>query len=84
MWIRDISREKTSDLAAHAGKEPQYIKSNLKNIVPSREGVPVGKDFEKWIEEYSGNTETLIIGGGLVGTAIAFSLAEKGIESTLV
>jgi len=83
-WIRDISREKASDLAAHAGKEPQYVESNLKNVVPSRDGAPVGKDFEKWIEEHSSTTETLIVGGGLAGTATAFSLAEKGIRSILI
>mmetsp|Transcript_32666 Transcript_32666/g.68696 ORF Transcript_32666/g.68696 Transcript_32666/m.68696 type:complete len:816 (+) Transcript_32666:514-2961(+) len=83
-WIRDISSEKASDLAAHANQEPLDVSSNLKNVVPSREGVPVGKDFEKWIEDNSSNTETLIVGGGLAGTATAFSLAEKGVRSTLV
>jgi len=83
-WIRDISREKASDLAGHANQEPHYVEPNLKNVVPSREGAPVGKDFEKWIEDNSSHTETLIVGGGLAGTATAFSLAEKGIRSTLV
>ena len=32
----------------------------------------------------SSSTETLIIGGGLAGTATAFALAEKGIKSTLL
>jgi len=45
---------------------------------------PVGKDFTSWIEERSSSTETLIIGGGLAGTATAFSLSEKGIKSCLV
>lgn len=83
-WIRDISREKASDLAAHANQEPLDVSSNLKNVVPSRDGVPVGEDFEKWIEDNSSTTQTLIVGGGLAGTATAFSLAEKGISSTLM
>ena len=83
-WIRDISRGKASDLAAHAGQEPRRVDSNLKNGVPSREGAPVGEDFERWIEENSGTTETLIVGGGLAGTAAAFSLAGRGVRSTLV
>ncbi|KAL3787355.1 hypothetical protein HJC23_004380 [Cyclotella cryptica] len=83
-WIRDISRVKASDLAAHAGQEPQHVTSNLSNVVPEREGEPVGKDFETWIEDNLSSTETLIIGGGLAGTATAFSLAEKGVNSTLV
>ena len=75
---------KASDLASHAGQEPLKVTSNLKLVVPAREGAPVGKDFERWIEENSSNTETLIIGGGLAGTATAFSLSEKGIKSTLL
>lgn len=83
-WIRDISREKASDLAAYANQEPEYVDSNLNKVVPSRDGTPVGHSFEDWIEENSSRTETLIVGGGLAGTATAFSLAEKGIKSTLV
>lgn len=83
-WIRDISREKASSLAGHADQEPTFVQSNLKNVVPSRDGVPVGKDFEKWIEDKSKKTDTLIVGGGLAGSATAFALAEKGINSTLV
>jgi len=83
-WIRDISRVKASDLASHAGQEPLEVTSNLQQVVPNREGAPIGKDFERWIEENSSNTETLIIGGGLAGTATAFSLSEKGIKSSLL
>ena len=83
-WIRDISATKAADLASHAGKEPQHVSSNLTNVIPKRDGEPVGQDFETWIEQNSSNTQTLIIGGGLAGTATAFSLAEKGIKSTLV
>lgn len=82
-WIRDISSEKASDLAAHAGHEPRDVQHNIKNVVPEREGAPVGKDFEKWIEDNSSNTGTLIVGGGVAGTATAYSLAERGIHSTL-
>jgi sarcosine oxidase len=52
--------------------------------VPSRDGTPVGEEFEKWIEDNSINTETLIIGGGLGGTSTAFSLAEKGIRTVII
>jgi glycine/D-amino acid oxidase-like deaminating enzyme/glutamate dehydrogenase/leucine dehydrogenase len=83
-WIRDISLDKAAALAAHAGQEPQHITSNLSNVVPSRDGNPIGRKFESWIEDNSSRTQTLIIGGGVAGTATAFSLAEKGIESTLV
>lgn len=40
--------------------------------------------YSQRIEDHSSSTDTLIIGGGLAGTATAFSLAEKGIKSTLV
>lgn len=53
-------------------------------MVPSRDGTPVGEEFEKWIEDNVIHTETLIIGGGMGGTATAFSLAEKGIRSVIV
>jgi NADPH-dependent 2,4-dienoyl-CoA reductase/sulfur reductase-like enzyme len=76
--------DKAADLARHAGKDPQHVSSNLSNVIPERDGEPVGNDFETWIKENSSRTETLIIGGGLAGTATAFSLAEKGIQSTLV
>ena len=83
-WIRDISRQKAATLASHADQEPQQVTPNLHNVVPDRDGSPVGKDFLSWIEEHSSSTETLIIGGGLAGTATAFSLSEKGIKSCLV
>jgi len=83
-WIRDISRDKASKLALHANKNPSNIDSNLNEVVPSRDGDPVGKEFPQWIEENSMTTETLIIGGGVAGTATAFSLAQKGIDSILV
>ena len=83
-WIRDISRQKASDLAGHANKEPWQVNSNLGNVIPSRDGEPIGKDFEQWIEDNSSTTQTLIIGGGVAGTATAFALAEKGIQSTLL
>ena len=82
-WIRNISAKKASSLASHANQEPEQVRSSLPNVVPSRDGSPVGEDFEKWIEDNSSSTQTLIIGGGLAGTATAFSLAEKGIKSTL-
>lgn len=83
-WIGDISATKASNLAAHANQEPQDVDDNLQNVVPHRDGTPVGEDFSKWIEDHSSSTETLIIGGGLAGTATAFSLSQKGIKSTLV
>lgn len=42
---------KAFDLTSHAGQEPLEVHSNLQNVVPSREGTPVGRDFEKWIED---------------------------------
>lgn len=83
-WIRDISRAKASDLASHANQEPQEVESNLKNVVPPRDGTPVGEDFQRWVEDHSSSTQTLIVGGGLAGTATAFSLSEKGIRSIIV
>ena len=83
-WIRDISRSKASQLATYAHKNPGHIDDNLKNVVPTRNGEPVGKEFPEWIKEHTKRTETLIIGGGVAGTSAAFSLGEKGVESILV
>jgi glycine/D-amino acid oxidase-like deaminating enzyme len=83
-WIRDISRSKASKLALHSDKIPSNVDANIDKVVPKRNGSPVGKEFPEWIKENSKETETLIIGGGLAGTATAFSLGEKGVRSVLV
>lgn len=83
-WIRDISREKASSLALHSEKNPKNVDSNLKNVVPTRNGDPVGKEFPSWIKENSQATDTLIVGGGVAGTATAFALGQKGQSSILV
>jgi len=83
-WIRDISRIKSSRLAFHSDREPINVESNLSNVVPTRDGDPVGKDFPEWIKENSKKTETLIIGGGLAGTATAFALGQRGNDSILI
>lgn len=83
-WIRDISREKADDLVLHAEKNPSFVDPRLHKVVPEREGDAVGSTFPEWIKENSSETNTLIIGGGMAGTATAFSMAEKGKKSILV
>lgn len=83
-WIRDISKIKASKLIVESSKEPIKVDNNLLNVVPTRIGDPVGKEFPEWIKENSQVTDTLIIGGGVAGTATAFSLSEKGTQSILV
>lgn len=83
-WIRDISRVKASTLALHSEKNPTFVDSNISKVVPERNGDPIGKEFPQWIKENSKETKTLIIGGGLAGTATAFSLGQKGIDSILI
>jgi len=50
-WIRDISADKATNLILHAKKDANYIDENIINVVPSRDGKPVGADFPKWIEK---------------------------------
>jgi glycine/D-amino acid oxidase-like deaminating enzyme len=83
-WIRDQSREKASDLVLKAGSASTNVNSVLKDVIPTRSGDPVGKDFPEWIEENTIHTDTLIIGGGLAGTASAFSLSQRGVKTVLV
>ena len=83
-WIREQSRAKASDLVMKAGKDSTKVNSVLEDVVPTRSGDPVGKDFPEWIKENTINTDTLIVGGGLAGTATAFSLGQRGIKTVLV
>lgn len=83
-WIRDISRKKASKLSFSSGKNPSNVDANLSSVVPTRKGDPVGKEFSEWIENNSKETGTLIIGGGLAGSASAFALGQKGLDSILV
>jgi len=83
-WIRDISRKKASALAVGADLKASSINTVLSNVIPGRAGEPVGKEFPEWIKERQQTTETLIIGGGLAGTATAFALGQKKMKSILV
>jgi hypothetical protein len=83
-WIRDISRSKASKLALYSDKDPNNVDSKLSHVVPTRSGDPVGKEFPAWIKENTQETDTLIVGGGVAGTATAFALGQKGQHSILV
>jgi len=83
-WIRTISRKKATALAVGADLKASNINDVLNNVIPGRTGEPVGKDFPEWIIENKKTTDTLIIGGGLAGTATAFALGEKKMKSILV
>lgn len=83
-WIRDISRLKSSKLVLHSNKDPVGLDSNLKKVIPTRDGDPIGKSFPDWIEENSKHTDTLIVGGGLAGSATAFALGQQGLECVVV
>lgn len=83
-WIRDQSKAKASDLVNKAGKTSTNINTVLSDVIPTRSGDPVGKDFPEWIEENTLYTDTLIVGGGVAGTASAFSLGQRGVNTVLV
>lgn len=83
-WIRDISRSKSSELTLYSDKNPNNVDSNLKQVIPTRDGDPIGKEFPKCIQENTVTTDTLIVGGGMAGTATAFALGQKKIDSILV
>lgn len=83
-WIRDISRRKSSSLMSVADGIPANVGGSVQDVVPSRSGVPVGEEFPDWIEANTIRTDTLIVGGGLAGTASAFSLSDQGKESVLL
>lgn len=83
-WIRDISRRKSSKLMNVADGIPSNVGGSVQDVVPSRTGVPVGEEFPDWIEANTIRTDTVIVGGGVAGTASAFSLADQGKESVLI
>jgi glycine/D-amino acid oxidase-like deaminating enzyme len=57
---------------------------SLENVIPGRNGDPIGSEFPEWIQEKSSNTDTLIIGGGVAGTATAFAMGQQGYQTVLV
>ncbi len=82
-WIRDISKEKSKKLASGADLEATKITTALNNVIPGRNGEPIGSEFPEWIKENTVTTDTLIIGGGVGGTATAFALSQKGKKSII-
>uniref|UniRef100_A0A7S1BGW0 Glutamate/phenylalanine/leucine/valine/L-tryptophan dehydrogenase C-terminal domain-containing protein n=1 Tax=Corethron hystrix TaxID=216773 RepID=A0A7S1BGW0_9STRA len=83
-WIRDISRTKSSSLVRKADKKATNIGTVLRAVVPPRIGDPIGKEFPEWIKKNTVETDTVIVGGGVAGTAAAFALSEKGENSVIV
>lgn len=83
-WIRDLSRRKASDLIRGARRDPTAVEASLSGVVPPRDGDPVGQEFPAWIAENTQHTPTLIVGGGVAGTATAFSLADKFDRSSIL
>ncbi len=82
-WIRDISSKKSKKLASGAELEATKISTALNNVIPLRNGEPIGSEFPEWIKENTITTDTLIVGGGVAGTATAFALSQKGKKSIL-
>jgi len=83
-WIRSLSSEKARTMVELSGMDSSKMDAVTVDIVPSRNGDPIGKSFPEWIEENTMKTDTLIVGGGMAGTSTAFSLGEKGVKSILV
>ena len=86
-WIRRLSRNKAHmmvELSQMDATRMNEVARLSPDIVPSRQGEPIGNTFPDWILENTQHTETLIIGGGMAGSATAFGLGEKNVKSILV
>lgn len=83
-WVRSLAREKASSMAKQANLNARDMSKVYANVVPSRDGRPVGESFPEYIKENSRKVNTLIVGAGMAGTASAFGLAQKGQTSLLV
>lgn len=83
-WIRSLSQKKARNMVELSEKDSKSMESITADVVPSREGDPIGKTFPEWIKDNTQKTETLIIGGGIAGCSTAFALGEKNINSILV
>jgi glutamate dehydrogenase/leucine dehydrogenase len=83
-WIRSLSKKKALTMVELAKMDSNMMDAVAVDVVPSRNGDPIGKSFPDWIEENTMKTDTLIIGGGMAGTATAYALSEKNVKSILV
>lgn len=83
-WVRSLSRNKAKTMAKNAGLDATKMRSVLHSVTPSRSGTPIGESFPEYIEEHTRRVDTLIVGGGMAGTAAAFGLSQKGQKSLLV
>ena len=68
-WIRSLSKEKAKTMVELAKKDSNMMDAITVDVIPSRNGDPIGKSFPDWIEENTKKTDTLIIGGGMAGTS---------------
>eukprot|EP00588_Corethron_pennatum_P011954 CAMPEP_0194272596 /NCGR_PEP_ID=MMETSP0169-20130528/6123_1 /TAXON_ID=218684 /ORGANISM="Corethron pennatum, Strain L29A3" /LENGTH=834 /DNA_ID=CAMNT_0039015301 /DNA_START=56 /DNA_END=2560 /DNA_ORIENTATION=- len=83
-WIRSLSRNKARTMVERAAHDAKNMAAVARDVVPPRQGDPIGKSFPAWIEEHTRKTETLIVGGGMAGTSTAFALGERNVRSILV
>jgi len=93
-WVRDLSRRKAALLCQQSGLQAHEMHDNVKHVMSSGTGssssnndgdkTPIGEDFPTWIKDNVMHTDTLIIGGGVAGTATARSLSKLGRDSILV
>ena len=44
-WIRNISKKKSSSLARYFNLDSNNVDSNIDNVIPFRDGDPIGKEF---------------------------------------
>jgi glycine/D-amino acid oxidase-like deaminating enzyme/glutamate dehydrogenase/leucine dehydrogenase len=83
-WIQDLSHAKAYELCQKAGNRADCIARALHQTYANQEKDPIGQSFPQWIAENTKFVDSLIVGGGMAGTAAAYANAKAGIKTLLV
>eukprot|EP00557_Chaetoceros_sp_GSL56_P002346 CAMPEP_0176486582 /NCGR_PEP_ID=MMETSP0200_2-20121128/5645_1 /TAXON_ID=947934 /ORGANISM="Chaetoceros sp., Strain GSL56" /LENGTH=854 /DNA_ID=CAMNT_0017883293 /DNA_START=309 /DNA_END=2873 /DNA_ORIENTATION=+ len=83
-WIQDLAHAKAYELCQKAGNRADCILRAIHQTYANQEDDPIGQSFPQWIAENTKFVDSLIVGGGMAGTAAAYANAKAGIKTLLV
>lgn len=83
-WIREISLEKSRSLCNKAGLKATRISEVISSVYEDKDAGAAAQIFPQWIEENSKETDFVVIGGGMAGTATAYANSKAGLKTCLI